>query len=356
MSLRQTDADTEVERWSMITNSVVITFILALTVGMFIWYFVHIPVKKIIYGMDEISSGNLNYQLNFKSRDEIGILATSFNSMASDLKYAKNEITRWSDELENRVREKTNELEKTQEGVLQIEKMASIGKLSATVAHELNNPLAGILTYSKLIQKKLLKNGRNPKEFEDIIKYLKMIESESDRCGTIIKNLLLFSKKHSLEIKPNELNAVVEQSILLIKHHLQLNNIDLKTQIDSKIPVMYFDDNQVKQALLAVYLNAIEAIENEGELKIETGLYTNRNFAFIKITDTGRGIAGEIKNKIFEPFFTTKDKIKGVGLGLSTAYGIIKRHYGDILLESEVNVGTTFTILLPLKKIKIENE
>ncbi len=356
MSLKKTDAVTDEERLSMITNSILVTFILALTVGVFIWYFVHIPVKKIIRGMDEISSGNLNYKLNLKSTDEIGRLANSFNKMTSDLKYAKDEITRWSDELEKRVREKTNELKKTQDGVMQIEKMASIGKLSATVAHELNNPLAGILTYSKLIQKKLRKNGHDTEELEDIIKYLKMIESESDRCGNIIKNLLLFSKKGTLEIKPCDLNATVEQSILLIKHHLHLNNIELKSNLESGLPTMYFDENQIKQALLAMYLNAIEAMDKDGELKVETGIHSKKDYAFIKVTDSGKGIPDGIKDKIFEPFFTTKDEIKGVGLGLSTAYGIIKRHYGDILIESELNVGTTFTILLPLKKIKIEND
>ena len=183
-----------------------------------------------------------------------------------------------------------------------------------------------------------------------------MIESESERCGNIIKNLLLFSKKHSLEIKPCQLNSTVEQSILLIKHHLHLNNIDFKSKLQSGLPTMYFDENQIKQALLGMYLNAIEAMDKDGELTVETGFYSNREFAFIKVTDTGKGIPDEIKDKIFEPFFTTKDEIKGVGLGLSTAYGIVKRHYGDILIESELNVGTTFTILLPLKKIKIEND
>ena len=150
MSLEKTDSMLEDERLAMISNSILITFVLALTVGVFIWYFVHIPVNNLIKGMKAISSGNLNYQLKSNSKDEIGILAESFNKMSSDLKNAKDEITSWSNDLEKRVREKTNELKKTQEGVLQIEKMASIGKLSATVAHELNNPLAGILTYSKL--------------------------------------------------------------------------------------------------------------------------------------------------------------------------------------------------------------
>jgi signal transduction histidine kinase len=119
---------------------------------------------------------------------------------------------------------------------------------------------------------------------------------------------------------------------------------------------MYFDENQIKQTLLAMYLNSIEAMDKDGELTVETGFYKKKDYAFIKVTDTGKGIPDEIKDKIFEPFFTTKDEIKGVGLGLSTAYGIIKRHHGDILIESELNVGTTFTILLPLKKIKIEND
>jgi len=356
MSLNTTDAMLEKERWSMISNSIGITFVLALTVGIFIWYFVHIPVKKLIRGMAAISSGNLNYQLKSKSKDEIGILANSFNKMTSDLKDAKDEITNWSNELEKRVTEKTTQLKKTQDSVMQIEKMASIGTLSATVAHELNNPLAGILTYSKLIQKKLLKDNFGSAELDNIIKYLKMIESESDRCGNIIKNLLLFSKKHSLEIKQCQLNTTVEQSISLIKHHLHLNNIDLITDLKSEIPIMYFDENQIKQALLAIFLNAIEAMDRDGKLSVVTGVDERNEFAYIIISDTGRGIPGDIAGKIFEPFFTTKDAIKGVGLGLSTAYGIIKKHKGDISVKSELNVGSIFTIKLPLKNKSVEHE
>lgn len=356
MSLDKTDKILEEEKADMVSGNAIITLILSFSIGIFIWIFVHTPVKKILNGTIEISRGNLDYEIKSTSNDEIGKLAKSFNQMTLDLKVAKKEIITWSDELEKRVKEKTNELKKTQEGVLQIEKMASIGKLSATVAHELNNPLAGILTYSKLIQKKLLKETKSQKELDDIIKYLKMIESESDRCGSIIKNLLLFSKKHDLEIKKCRLNTVVEQSVQLIKHHLHLNSIDLEMDLNTEIPFMFADENQLKQALLGIFLNAIEAMDKDGKLSVVIERDENNKYAIIKITDTGRGIPKDIENKIFEPFFTTKDKIKGVGLGLSTAYGIIKKHNGDITLISELNVGSTFTIKLPYNKKLEEHE
>jgi two-component system, NtrC family, sensor kinase len=357
LSLKETDQVLNAEKSKMISASVAVTLILAFAVGIFIWFFVHIPVKKVIVGTKEISSGNLDYKIKIKTRDEIGGLAKSFNKMTEDLTEAKKEITEWSNELEQRVDQKTKELKKTQEGILQIEKMASLGKLSATVAHELNNPMAGILTYSKLIQKKLQRDNLLPKEKEAILSYLKIIEDESDRSGSIVKNLLLFSRKQDKDIKPHQINSIIEKALQLIRHHLELNSVNLQKQLQKDLPVVYVDENQIKQALLALFVNAAEAMEKDGVLTVRTNYKKSENNVYIYVQDNGKGIAEEDKEHIFEPFFTTKHAVKGVGLGLSVVYGIIQNHNAEITVDTELNKGTTFIIKLPVSKAGVqENE
>ena len=349
LSLNETDEILKLEKSRMISSNITVTLTLALAVGVFIWFFVHIPVKKVIVGTKEISSGNLDYQIDSNGKDEIGLLANSFNEMTSELRRAKDEITTWSNQLEERVKQKTAELEKTQRRNLQIEKMASLGQLSATVAHELNNPMAGILTYSKLIQKKLGKGFVSEQDKASILKNLKMIETESSRSGDIVRNMLLFSRQEAIDMKPKQINEIIDASIELILHHLQLHNITLNKEYASNLPSIKVDENQIKQAMLALFVNAVEAMENEGILTIRTELNRRENNIHIYVKDTGRGMADEVKSQIFEPFFTTKNEVKGVGLGLSSVYAIINRHHGEILVESEMNKGTTFIIKLPIK-------
>jgi len=349
LSLENMDILLAENRSQLMSTNIAITLLLALSVGIFIWFFVHVPVNKLILGTKEISSGNLGYKIKTISKDEIGFLASSFNEMSNDLHEAKKEITSWSNELESRVKEKTDELEKTQKRNIQIEKMASLGQLSATVAHELNNPMAGILTYSKLIQKKLNKDQISDEEKKLILKYLKMIESESKRSGDIVKNMLLFSRQNSVEMKSSDVNKVIESSLDLIMHHLDLHNITLQKNLQPDIPNVYLDENQIKQALLALYVNAVEAMENEGTLIVRTEYRKIDKNIKIVITDTGKGIPEEVKAQIFEPFFTTKNAVKGVGLGLSSVYAIINKHKGEIQVESAVDNGTTFIICLPIK-------
>jgi two-component system NtrC family sensor kinase len=353
LSLSKMDSIVEQNRSRMISTNIAITLVLALMVGIMIWFFVHVPVKKLILGTKQISSGNLSYQIISSARDEIGSLAQSFNQMTQDLREAKQEITSWSNQLEHRVQEKTVELEHTQKRNLQIEKMASLGQLSATVAHELNNPIAGILTYSKLIQKKLAKGDMPPAELEAILKYMKMIESESERSGNIVKNMLLFSRQEAIEIKTHDLHQVIDNSIQLIDHHLKLHNIKLVREFHSDLPPVEIDDNQIKQALLALFVNAVEAMEDEGILTIRTELRISEQAVYISVKDTGKGIADDLKSQIFEPFYTTKNAVKGVGLGLSAVYAIIQRHRGEIWVESEINKGSTFIIKIPLKQSKV---
>ncbi|MEE9118004.1 MAG: histidine kinase dimerization/phospho-acceptor domain-containing protein, partial [Calditrichia bacterium] len=289
MSLNTMDALVEENKTRMISTSIIITIILSLAASVFLWIGVHGPVNRLIRGTREISSGNLDYTIPDMGKDEMGILADSFNKMTNDLRMAKDEITDWSNQLEYRVKEKTGELEKTQKRNLQIEKMASLGQLSATVAHELNNPMAGILTYSKLIQKKINKGQLNEEERESVLKHLKMIETESARSGEIVKNMLLFSRQEAIDMKPHQLENIINLSLDLISHHLKLHNINLVKDFQQDLPLVDLDENQMKQALLALYVNAVEAMENEDTLAIRTRLKKSRRHVSLFIEDTGKG-------------------------------------------------------------------
>ena len=349
MPLKVLDEEVAENRQKLVTTSIAITLVLGLVVGGSLWFFVHIPVQRLIQGTREVSAGNLDYTITYPVKDEIGILAGSFNLMTRDLKQAKEEITTRSNQLEERVKQKTDELERTQQRNLQIEKMASLGQLSATVAHELNNPMAGILTYSKLIQKKIQKDTLTPEEKQQVIKYLKMIEGESQRSGEIVKNMLLFSRQEAVDKQPRNLNQIIEGSVELIQHHLKLNNIELKMNLQSDLPQVKLDENQIKQALLALYVNAVEAMEDSGILTVRSQWRKADRVVSIYISDNGHGIPEKVREQIFEPFFTTKNAVKGVGLGLSAVYAIVQKHNGDIAFESEIDKGTTFRIDFPLE-------
>ncbi|MCJ7508737.1 MAG: ATP-binding protein, partial [candidate division Zixibacteria bacterium] len=227
-----------------------------------------------------------------------------------------------------------------------MEKMASLGKLSATVAHELNNPLSGILTYTRLIQKKLKENKLSAEDLASTQESLSIISEETTRCGNIVKNLLLFSKRQIGEFAVEDLHSILDRCVQLVQHHLQLNNIKLVKEYRSKPAEVMCDKNQIQQAVLAILVNAVEAMPEGGTLTLRTK--SDDESVLIEIHDTGAGISPIDLPHIFEPFYSTKKEGKGVGLGLSVAYGIIERHDGEIDVKTAVGKGSTFIIKLPL--------
>lgn len=315
--------------------------------GLFFWRTVNVPVKKLKEGTEEIMRGNLDHTIDVHTKDELGSLTKSFNHMTRTLKQAQDELEELNQTLEKRVQKKTEELRRAQANLVQVEKMVSLGTLAATVAHELNNPLEGILTYAKLIRKRVQQPELSEEQRAEISDELKMIADETSRCGTIVKNLLLFSRRKIGELKENNIRAIAEQSLKLVDHHLTMNNIRLNAEFAADIPVCRCDEEQILQALLALEINAVEAMPQGGELRIEA--FPTADAVVIRIGDNGIGIHEEDLPHIFEPFFTTKKEGKGTGLGLAVVYGIIERHGGKITVESEHNKGTTFTITLPLQ-------
>jgi two-component system, NtrC family, sensor kinase len=347
MSLDQVDKTISQAKLEMIGYAALTIIILAITSILFLIRIVHLPVQSLINGTKEISSGNLTYQIPITSKDELGLLAKSFNSMTESLRNVMDENQRWSRELEHRVEEKTIELRQIHEQILQIEKMASLGKLSATVAHELNNPLEGILTYSKLIAKRIRKQEQPSELLKLSLEELDLIIHETERCGNIVKNLLLFSRKQVKDFALVSIRGIVEKSTQLMQHHFQISNVKFDLIEKSDDAIIMCDENQIEQALIALFVNSVEAMHEGGRLMVMIARDQRTNFPQIRIVDTGCGIPSNEIQHIFEPFYSTKKEGHGVGLGLSVVYGIVERHGGKIDVESIVGKGTTFIITFP---------
>lgn len=242
------------------------------------------------------------------------------------------------------------DLKEIQEQIVWTEKLASLGKLAATIAHEINNPLAGVLNYIRLIIKQLSRNNFSHEKFENILRYLKIMESETARCGDIVKDLLAFARRTKITMESNRIEDIINKTLNLISHELEIKELQLKTNIAPNLPKVKCDFKQIQQVLLNLMYNASEAMPSGGTLTI-TANRVNGAQALLEVTisDTGCGISEKDMEHIFEPFFTTKEEGKGVGLGLSVVYGIIARHNGTIAVESEPGKGSTFKVRLPCR-------
>ncbi len=240
--------------------------------------------------------------------------------------------------------------------MLQVEKMASLGKMAASVAHELNNPLAGIVTYAKLLKNKIQNILTENAEKRKIISELDLIRSESMRCGNIVRNLLTFSRGKTTHFRECVLEDIVEDAFKIIHHHLELAPIEISIHVDIQPTTIICDPDQLVQTFVALLINAIEAMPDGGRLEFTARNSENAEWVIIEIHDTGIGIPDDVKDKILEPFFTTKTDKNGVGLGLAVVYGIIQRHKGKMWLESREKEGTTVFIELPVKQLTTEEE
>jgi len=272
----------------------------------------------------------------------LGDLARSFNKMAAEVGGVQAKI-------EDQVKRKTAELERVYKTLLHSEKMASLGKLAATVAHEINNPLFGILTYARLVLCQLLKHelpGR-----DEMAEQLQTIERESKRCGDLVKNLLTFSRQAPSIREPNDLNTVVHRAVLLVKHKLEMQNIELAERLAADLPPVECDANQIQQVILVLMVNAGEAMPHGGRLEIATEFDPRTEQGIVRVKDTGSGIPADVVPRIFDPFFTTKEDQNRTGLGLAVAQGIVEQHAGEIAVASSPGQGTEFRVALPMSVV-----
>ncbi len=280
------------------------------------------PLEQLSKATKIVAKGRFDVQVASTSSDEIGDLAGSFNQMAS--------------ELDSREKQ----LKSAQEALVQSEKMSAFGQLGAGIAHEIKNPLAGILGLTQLSIRKMDKD-------DAIYKNLSIIEKETNRCTTIIQNLLKFARQEKVKFESVDLNGIAEDAMAIVEHQLEMNKVKLQSDFDPALPRVSGNANQIQQVLINLMINAQQAMEGRaGEVSVTT-LGGNNGHVEIKVSDTGPGIPEELQAKIFEPFFTTKSVGKGTGLGLSVSYGIVKEHKGEIQLESSPDSGTTFSIIFP---------
>jgi two-component system NtrC family sensor kinase len=348
LSLAKADAQLAESTNRTVSYTVAAMLMLACLSWLFIVHVVDQPIRALTNGTKRLADGDLGFQIAVRSQDEVGDLALSFNEMSLQLRAANEEIIAWAKTLEDRVEEKTRELKTINDQVLHVEKMASVGKMAAVVAHEINNPLAGILTYSKLIKKWLDQGELSVDKRKEAVECLDLIAGESRRCGDIVKNLLTFSRTAPMNVAAADLNSVIDRSIRLVFHQLEMNGIEVQTDLPSDLPIVQCDAAQVEQVLLALIMNAIDAMPRGGNLWLRTRLLPDPEEVQIEVRDDGTGIPPEILPRMFEPFLTTKESGKGVGLGLAVSRNIVEAHGGRIEVQSELGKGTTFTVTLPL--------
>ena len=249
----------------------------------------------------------------------------------------------FSNQWEKRVKELKSDLQK----LIEEDRMISLGKLAASCAHEINNPIQGLLMFSHLMQEILAGDEVSPNDLDQCNKHLSVMSKELERCGNIVSGLLSFSRESSIEYKNIDLNDVLQAVINLTSHKMELRNIDLVTQLSPKLLIIYGNDNRLHQCFLNLIFNAIEAMPDGGQLRIASELDKKSKCSRIDIQDTGYGISKESLSHIFDPFFTTKGEGKGTGLGLSIVYGVVKNHKGNITIDSTEGKGTSFTLTFP---------
>ena len=324
----------------------------AVLVSLLVQRTVYGPLADLRGGAARLAAGDLEQPIPVRSHDEFGQLANAFNSMMRALRSSRVELEEWGHTLEQKVEEATRELHQAQAEAARGEKLASVGLLAAGIAHELNNPLTGVLTFSTLVRKQMPDGSP---EAED----LDLVIQETRRCASIIRRLLDFAREKAPEKNFADLNRLIEKTVDLVSEPARAADIEILLDLDDALPAVWMDENLVEQVIMNMLVNAQHAIEGGGRISIRTRQRPDyrRNassaepvaMAEVTIRDTGCGIAQENLQKIFDPFFTTKGVGKGTGLGLSVSHGTIEAHGGSIEVDSTVGEGTEFRIYLPLE-------
>ncbi len=337
---------------TIVISSLVFIVIASLLVGIFIRRLVYLPLRDLEAGAKRLSSGNLEQKIPVRSEDEFGKLATSFNAMTTALSNSRAELQEWGHTLEQKVEERTRQLRIAQAETARGEKLASVGLLAAGIAHELNNPLTGILTFSHFIREKLPDGSQEAEDLDLVIR-------ETKRCATIIRRLLDFAREKTQEKKFADINRLIEDTAHLIEWPAHLRDIAISMDLGPDLPPVWVDEDLIRQVILNLITNAQHAIVEKGSITIRSRLSPVAGspepgadsvpMVQISIIDTGCGIPEQDLQRIFDPFFTTKEVGKGTGLGLSISYGIVTAHGGTIDVESTVGKGTTFRINLPIQ-------
>lgn len=326
---------------------VVTAYAVVFTIATFLTFYIIIkalvlkPVSALSSAMKKASDGDLSQTITVSSQDEMGLLASTFNAMIKELENARQKMSRWTKDLEDEVAKKTDELKKSQEKLIQAEKLASLGRLTADVAHEIRNPLTSIGGFAK----RLCKIASNDKEKE----YADTIRCEVGRLESILRDLIAFSREARFHLERQDVEHFIRETIMIFEDICKDQNIRVDIKVMEETPKILIDSDQARRALANLITNAIDAMPEGGILAISSGLeeINNVEFVYIKVSDTGVGIPGERLPYIFEPFYSTKEIGRGTGLGLSIARKVIEEHGGFIRAESIFGKGSTFSLYFP---------
>ena len=299
--------------------------LVSLIMSYFIAHGISTPINKLVSASKEVAGGNLDANVEIKSNDEFGELAESFNAMAMALKERDKKLKDF-----------------TKRKIVESERLALIGQLSANVAHELNNPLQGIVTYSHLLLEKMPNENSNRNSVQKIV-------TQANRCKDIIRGLLDFSRQRKPDKTLCDVNVVLNDCVSLLENQALFHNIKIINDFEASLPMAVIDPSQIERVFMNLIINAAEAMNGSGQLTSSTRFDPLENFIEVKFKDTGQGILKEDLARIFDPFFTTKEVGHGTGLGLAISYGIVKEHGGTISVESKVSKGTTFNVRLPVR-------
>lgn len=346
ISLAQVDAGIAEQTRRTVFLSVLTLVGLAALVVAAVRRLVFRPVATMVAATRRVSEGDLSVSVPVQSVDELGILQASFNDMSASLATARSELQQLAEGLERQVEERTEALKNAQEVMVQSERLTSLGKLSASIAHEINNPLAGILTFARLMIRTLEAGTPDEKARAACLKNLGLIRRETERCTTIVRSLLDFARARPLDLRPVAINAVLDEALSLTQHKLQLDGIELVRDTPDGGTVVPGDLGQLRQAFVNILLNSCDATPSGGRITVRSRVVAADSCVEIVFSDTGSGIAPENLKRIFDPFFTTKQM--GTGLGLSVVYGIVEKHGGSMKVDSKEGEGTTMTLRLPL--------
>jgi two-component system NtrC family sensor kinase len=307
-----------------------------------LWYIarqITSPLAVMVEATGKLAQGDLNHRVALDGEDEIGQLARAFNRMTEDLRAAHEDLTQWGRTLERRVEERTHELRETQGQLMRSEKLASLGKMAAGVAHEINNPLTSILLNAHLLLESL-GDGDETREA------LTLIADETSRAAAIVNGLLDFARMTPAQEVRTNINDIVERTVRLHEKQASVRNIRIELALDRSLPSIDVDRNKIQQVFSNLIVNARDAMPDGGTLSVTTRFTPDRSGLEIVFADTGVGIPPENIPKIYDPFFTTKSF--GTGLGLAISYGIIRQRGGTIEVESVVGQGTVFTVRIPI--------
>jgi two-component system NtrC family sensor kinase len=329
---------------STIWISVVFALLLGTLTFVFTRQLVVRPIGRLVQGTRGVGAGDLTQRVPVQGPGELAVLQASFNEMGTALEATRAERDALLAGLEQQVKERTEALERAQERLIQTEKLSSLGRLSASIAHEINNPLAGILTTAKLLIRTLEDRTDDPKG-PWIVKQLGLVQRETERCTAIVRNLLGFARERPLTLTDADVNAALDEALFLVHNQIVLQNIVLEREF-APVPAVRADLGQLRQAFADIIINACDAMPNGGTLRVRSRVVAEDDALEVSIVDTGVGIPREQLSKVLDPFFTTKEK--GTGLGLSVVYGVVERHCGRLFIDSEPGAGTTVTIRLPL--------